>query len=88
LGISPDKPERQQTFREKYHFPYRLLSDPEHTLGQAYGAWVKKKNYGREYMGLERSTVLVDEQGVVREIWRKVKVAGHTDAVLLAAKAR
>ena len=65
-----------------------MLSDPDHVLAEAYGAWVRKKNYGREYMGLERSTVLVDEKGLVREIWRKVKVVGHVDAVLLASKGR
>lgn len=62
------------------------MSDPDHVLASLYGAWVKKKNYGREYMGLERSTVLIDASGTVQEIWRKVKVPGHVDAVLLAAK--
>ena len=88
LGVSPDKPAKQAKFREKYDFPYRLLSDPEHTLAEAYGVWVEKKLYGREYMGLERSTFLVDAGGVVREAWRTVKVKGHVGAVLAAAKER
>ena len=86
LGVSPDKPEKNAKFKAKHDFPYRLLSDPEHTLAKAYGAWVKKKNYGREYMGIDRSTFLINAQGVVQEAWRTVKVKGHVDAVLLAVK--
>jgi peroxiredoxin Q/BCP len=86
LGVSPDSPEKQKRFRDKHGFPYRLLSDPDHVLAEAYGAWVKKIVYDRETYGIERTTILVDEKGVVREIWRKVKVDGHVDAVLLAAK--
>ena len=86
FGVSPDKPEKNKKFREKYDFPYPLLSDTEQTLAKAYGVWVKKKLYGRESMGLERSTFLVDAAGVVRASWRSVKVAGHVDAVLLATK--
>jgi len=86
VGVSPDKPEKNARFKEKHDFPYRLLSDTDHVLAKAYGAWVKKTLYGRESMGLERTTVLVDAEGVVRELWRKVQVAGHVDAVLASAK--
>jgi len=86
VGVSPDKPAKNKKFQEKYEFPYTLLSDTENVLAKAYGAWVQKKLYGREYMGIDRSTFLVDAAGVVRQAWRSVKVAGHVDAVLLAAK--
>ena len=85
LGVSPDKPEKNAKFKAKHEFPYRLLSDTDHVLAKAYGTWVKKKLYGREYMGLERTTVLVDADGVVRDLWQKVKVKGHVDAVLESA---
>ena len=84
--MSPDKPAKTKKFKEKYDFPYRLLSDPDHVLAKAYGSWIKKKNYGREYMGLDRSTFLVGADGVVKEAWRGLKAKGHVDAVLLAAK--
>jgi peroxiredoxin Q/BCP len=84
--VSPDKPAKNAKFKEKHDFPYRLLSDPDNVLAKAYGSWIKKKNYGREYMGIDRSTFLVGADGVVREAWRSVKVKDHVDAVLLAAK--
>ena len=87
MGVSPDTPEKNARFKEKYEFPYRLLSDTEQVLAQAYGAWVEKKNDGRTYQGIDRTTVLVDAEGVVRELWRSVKVAGHVDAVLAASQA-
>jgi peroxiredoxin Q/BCP len=86
VGVSADAPAKQQRFKEKHRFPYRLLSDPDHALAEAYGVWVKKKLYGREYMGIDRATFLVDADGVIREIWRSVKVAGHVDEVLLATE--
>ena len=63
-----------------------LLSDPEHELQDNYGVWVEKKNYGRTYMGTERSTFLIDEQGLVCKIWLKVQVKGHVDEVLAAVQ--
>jgi peroxiredoxin Q/BCP len=84
LGVSPDSVQSHAKFREKYRLPFTLLSDPERTLANAYGVWVKKKNYGREYMGIARSTFLVDANGVVRRAWRGVKVPGHVEAVLAA----
>ena len=82
LGVSPDSPEVHARFRKKYGLTFPLLSDPEKTLAKAYGVWVKKQNYGREYMGVERSTFAVDRHGVIRKVWRKVRVPGHVDDVL------
>ncbi|GMV12968.1 MAG: peroxiredoxin [Polyangiaceae bacterium] len=86
IGVSPDSEASHARFSEKYALPFTLLSDPDKQLARAYSVWVKKKNYGREYMGIERSTFLVDAKGVVRRVWRGVKVAGHVDSVLAAAK--
>jgi peroxiredoxin Q/BCP len=82
LGVSPDSPETHARFRKKYGLTFPLLSDPEKTLAKAYGVWVKKLNYGREYMGVERSTFFVDRGGVVRKAWRRVRVPGHVDEVV------
>jgi thioredoxin-dependent peroxiredoxin len=84
VGVSPDSPESHARFRGKYGLPFTLLSDPDRTLARAYGVWVKKQNYGREYMGILRSTFLVDGTGVLRRAWRGVRVPGHVDAVLAA----
>ena len=84
LGISPDSVKSHQKFAAKYSLPFTLLSDPDHAAAEAYGVWKKKSMYGRSYMGIERSTFLVDEQGKLAAIWPKVKVAGHADAVLTA----
>jgi peroxiredoxin Q/BCP len=82
LGVSPDSPETHARFRKKYGLTFPLLSDPEKTLAKAFGVWVKKQNYGREYMGVERSTFFVDRSGVVRRAWRRVRVPGHVDEVV------
>ena len=82
LGVSPDSPEVHARFRKKYGLTFPLLSDPEKTLAKAYGVWVKKMNYGREYMGVERSTFFVDRSGVVKKAWRRVRVPGHVDEVV------
>jgi peroxiredoxin Q/BCP len=82
LGVSPDSPDVHARFTKKYGLPFSLLSDPEKTLAKAYGVWVMKKNYGREYMGVERSTFFVDRSGVVRKTWRSVRVPGHVDEVV------
>jgi peroxiredoxin Q/BCP len=82
LGVSPDSPETHARFRKKYGLTFPLLSDPEKTLAKAYGVWVKKMNYGREYMGVERSTFFVDRAGVVKKAWRRVRVPGHVDEIV------
>lgn len=86
IGVSPDTAASHERFAQKYSLPFTLVSDPEKLLANAYAVWVKKKNYGREYMGISRSTFLVDAKGVVRRAWRGVKVKGHVDAVLQAVK--
>jgi len=84
--VSPDKPEKNAKFKVKQDFPYRLLSDTEHTLAEAYAAWGDKTFMGRTFLGQERCTFLVDAEGVLRKVWRKVKVKGHVEDVLAAAK--
>ena len=71
-------------FREKYDLPFTLLSDTEHTVAEAYGTWVEKSMYGKTYMGMERSTFVIDADGNVAKIMRKVKPDEHADAVLAA----
>ncbi len=87
LGASKDSLKRHQNFITKQDLTISLLSDEEGILCEAYTVWVLKKLYGREYMGIERATFLIDEQGVIRNIWRKVKVKGHVDTVLEAVQA-
>ena len=87
VGASKDSVTRHDNFKAKKSLPFALLADTEGVLCDAYGVWVEKKLYGRTYMGIERATFLIDEKGVVREIWRKVKVKGHAEAVLESAKA-
>jgi peroxiredoxin Q/BCP len=87
IGISPDKPAAQKRFDAKYSLGFPLLSDTDHAVAEDYSVWKEKSMYGRKYMGIERSTFLIDEKGVLRQEWRKVKVPGHVDEVLKAAKA-
>jgi peroxiredoxin Q/BCP len=84
LGVSRDSAASHAKFRAKHALPFRLAADVDGTLCQAFGVWVEKSMYGRKYMGIERSTFLIDEQGVVARVWRKVKVTGHADEVLKA----
>ncbi|KGR89949.1 peroxiredoxin [Ureibacillus massiliensis 4400831 = CIP 108448 = CCUG 49529] len=86
LGVSGDSSERHIKFIEKYGLPFSLLVDDDHQVAEAYGVWVLKKMYGREYMGIERSTFLIDEEGVIVNEWRKVKVKNHIDEVLETIK--
>ena len=86
LGASADSERRQANFAEKNELSYPLLSDPEHVILEPWGVWGEKKNYGRTYMGIKRSTFLLDGDGVVRHVWRNVRVKGHVDAVLKAAR--
>jgi thioredoxin-dependent peroxiredoxin len=82
LGVSPDDSKRHTKFKEKYGLTFTLLSDTEKKLIEAYGIWIKKLNYGREYMGVQRSTFLVDKSGKVLKAWNGVRVPGHVEAVL------
>ncbi|MFN4355646.1 thioredoxin-dependent thiol peroxidase [Parvibaculum sp.] len=87
LGISKDSIEKHCKFRDKHNLTVRLLSDEDGKMLEAYGVWTEKSLYGRKFMGIERSTFLIDEKGVVRKVWPKVKVNGHAEEVLEAAKA-
>lgn len=87
VGVSKDSAASHDKFKAKYKLKLVLASDPETETALTYGVWVEKSMYGRKYMGMERATFLVDAKGVIREIWRKVKVPGHVEAVLAAAKA-
>lgn len=87
FGVSGDKISSHARFIGKYNLNFPLLSDPERQLQEAFGVWVEKKQYGRTYMGTERSTFLIDREGVLRQAWRKVKVDGHAEAVLAAVRA-
>ncbi|MEM9013899.1 MAG: thioredoxin-dependent thiol peroxidase [Pseudomonadota bacterium] len=87
IGVSRDKVTKHQKFIDKYDLKVRLASDEDGEVCEAFGVWVEKSMYGKKYMGIERSTFLVDEKGVIRECWRKVKVPGHAEAVLEAVKA-
>jgi len=73
LGISPDKPDKQKKFDEKYGLGFPLLSDPDHTVADAYGAWGEKSMYGKKYDGILRSSFLIDESGTVIQAWYNVK---------------
>jgi thioredoxin-dependent peroxiredoxin len=87
IGVSRDSVASHDKFKKKYELPFTLASDIEGKVCESYGVWVEKSMYGRKYMGIERATFLIDEKGVVRGLWRKVKVPGHVEAVLAAAKA-
>lgn len=86
LGISKDSVKSHDKFKAKYGLEIDLLSDEELIAANAYGVWVEKSMYGRKYMGLERATFLVNEDGIIEKIWRKVKVTGHAEEVLKACK--
>ena len=86
IGVSPDPMKSHDKFREKYGLGFPLASDETKTMLEAYGVWVEKSMYGRKYMGVERTTVLIDRDGTIAQVWPKVKVPGHADAVLAAAK--
>ena len=87
LGVSKDPVKKQEKFRDKHDLGIALLSDEEGDVCERYGTWVEKKMYGKTSMGIERSTFLIDGQGTVVREWRKVKVPGHVEEVLEAAKA-
>jgi peroxiredoxin Q/BCP len=87
IGVSKDSLEAHAKFRKKHKLKLTLGSDPDIKMAEAWGVWGEKTLYGRKYMGMERATFLVDAKGVIVEAWRKVKVPGHVEAVLEAAKA-
>jgi peroxiredoxin Q/BCP len=84
LGVSPDSMESHRKFKAKYDLPFALLSDVDHAVALAYGAWGPKKMYGREYEGILRTTVVIDAEGRIARMFPKVKVKDHADAVLAA----
>lgn len=86
IGISKDSVASHQKFKKKYDLPFTLLSDEEIKVCEAYGVWVDKSMYGKKYKGIERSTFLIDEDGKIQHIWRKVKVDGHVEEVLSQLK--
>ncbi|MFV1969963.1 MAG: thioredoxin-dependent thiol peroxidase [Acidimicrobiia bacterium] len=86
LGVSPDKPEKLAKFKDEYNLPFDLLSDPDHTIATDFGAYGLKKNYGKEYMGIIRSTVLIDESGRVEQAFYNVKAKGHAERIAEAVE--
>jgi peroxiredoxin Q/BCP len=86
VGVSKDDVASHDQFKATYGLPFALASDEAGGTVEAYGSWVEKSTYGRSYMGIDRSTFLIDGTGTVRSVWRKVKVPGHVDEVLAAAK--
>jgi peroxiredoxin Q/BCP len=87
LGVSPDSVKSHDKFRSKYDLGFALASDETHAMLEAYGVWVEKSMYGKKYMGIERTTMLVGADGRIVRVWNKVKVDGHAAEVLAAAKA-
>jgi peroxiredoxin Q/BCP len=87
VGVSKDSPQSHETFRKKHGLKVILGADETGETIKRYGAWIQKTMYGRNYMGVDRSTFLIDREGVIRRIWRKVRTAGHAADVLEAAKA-
>ncbi len=87
LGISPDSSKKHDKFKAKHGLNFTLLADEEKSVLSTFGVWVEKSMYGRKYMGVERTTVLIDRQGKIAQIWPKVKVTGHAAEVLAAAQA-
>ena len=86
VGVSKDSAASHDKFKAKYELTVTLAADEETKTAAAYGVWVEKSMYGRHYMGMERATFLIDGKGIIRKIWRKVKVPGHSAEVLAAAK--
>lgn len=87
IGVSKDPVSKHDKFKAKHNLPFTLASDEESDVCERFGVWVEKNMYGKKYMGIERATFLIDGDGVVRNVWRKVKVPGHAQAVLEAVRA-
>lgn len=86
VGVSKDSVAKHDKFKAKYDLPFDLISDEEMDMIQKFGVWVEKSMYGKKYMGIDRSTFLIDENGKIKQIWRNVKVSGHVQEVLNATK--
>ena len=86
IGVSPDKIKPIEKFATKYSLTFPLASDEDHAVAERFGSWVEKSMYGRKYMGIDRSTFLIDASGKIMKIWRKVSVSVHADAVMTAAR--
>jgi thioredoxin-dependent peroxiredoxin len=87
IGFSADSPKKHDRFKKKHGLNFTLVSDEERSVLDAYGLWVEKQLYGRKYMGIERTTILIDRNGKIARVWPKVSVEGHAEEVLEAAKA-
>jgi peroxiredoxin Q/BCP len=87
LGVSPDNVASHVRFKEKFDLPFALLADPDHVAAEAYGVWVEKTRYGKKFMGVERSTFVIDAEGTLSRVMRKVRPESHTDDVLAALAA-
>ncbi|MEZ5844497.1 MAG: peroxiredoxin [Hyphomicrobiaceae bacterium] len=87
VGVSPDSAKSHDKFKAKHGLAVRLVADEDHAVAETYGVWTEKSMYGRKYMGVERTTFLIDGKGKVAAVWPKVKVPGHAEAVLEAVKA-
>ena len=87
IGVSPDPVKKHDKFKAKHGLEFPLVSDESKAMLEAYGVWTTKSMYGREYMGVERTTVLIDAKGKIARVWNKVKVPGHAEEVLAAAEA-
>ena len=86
IGISPDDPEKHQKFREKFNLPFTLLADPKHTIINKYGVWGEKNLYGRKYMGLHRTSFVIDEKGMIRKIFLRPKNKAHAEEIIASMK--
>ncbi len=86
IGISPDKSSAQLKFANKYELPFTLFADADHAVAETYGVWVEKSMYGKKYMGIDRTTFVIDREGNIAKIFPKVKIAGHAEEVLAAVK--
>jgi peroxiredoxin Q/BCP len=86
IGVSKDSVKRHDKFKEKYELPFMLAADEDGKMCEAYGVWQEKKNYGKTYMGIVRSTFLIDEKGKIAAVWRNLRVKGHVENVLEEAQ--
>ena len=87
LGVSGDSVKKHASFKEKHNLPFTLLADTDHEICKAYGVWKQKSMFGKKYMGIERSTFVIDREGKVARVFEKVNIAGHADEVAKAVEA-